>query len=230
MTRFLHVDSRRRNAKSTTSRAEFDMPVHIRGLHQFRVKYFSFCNQLYNIVTGSNDTLVTGSTSTIPQGYYTHAQLVAAIDALVPGILTAGPGGALKWTLGAATIDVVNTTMRDVLGLSDRQNTFTGTFTTYANLATPQSVCLYSPQLVGPERERVVHAGLAQHTLQSFLNIPVTAPHGSVDTYMSDTESPILLDKQGHAELSKLQILVVDPSTERELTEIGNWSLLLELV
>jgi hypothetical protein len=208
------------------------MPVHIRGVSKFRVKYFSFCNQLYNIIAGSNNTLVAGGVSqgSIPQGYYTHATLVAAIDALVPGILTAGPDGALNWTLGSASIDLTATTMRDVLGLSDRKRTYTGTFTTYASLATPQSVCLYSPQLTGPERERVVHAGLMQHTLQSFLNVPVTAPHGSVDTYMSDTESPVLLDKQGAAEISKLQILVVDPSTERELTEVGNWTLLLELV
>lgn len=222
--KFLHIDSRNRISGSTPSHAEFNLPEPIRGISRFRLKYLQFVNTFFNVTAESNTlALLSGSVVTVDPGFYRATELVQAL-----GVPVLGQDGQLSWDLGTDVVDFANTTIHRQLGL-DPAKVYTGSFVTTLQLAMPQSICLVSPHLIGPERQRVVYAGKAQSTLQSFVNIPVTAPYLSVETYRPETESSLILDSNGNGHFSRLQIGWFDPSSERELTELGEWTLLLEL-
>jgi hypothetical protein len=237
MNRFLHIDSRNRTTSSTPSRAEFNLPEPVRGLKQFRVKYVQFTNQLHNVTADSN-TLTLASAAgqaIITPGFYSASDLVAAIHTQLPGLVSLnGSTGLLSWTLGPNKIRMEATTIYRQLGLDPSRNTrgspYGGSFTSQIQLSFPMSVCLVSPELIGPERQRVVYAGKQQATLQSFVNFPVTAGNGEVETYRPETESGLMLDKSGSYSISKINIGWYDPSTEREVAELNEWVVLLELI
>ena len=149
MNRFLHIDSRNRVPDSSQSRAVFNLPEPVRGIRSFRVKYVQFTNTLYNVTADSNTLALSsgGGPYVLTPDFYRSAELIAAIGALVPGIVTLDKDGELNWTLpGGTTIDMVNTTLHRQLGLDPaREYAGGGPFTTHLQLAFPMSVCLFSP-------------------------------------------------------------------------------------
>ena len=158
MNRFLHICSQSRSEHSTAAEAEFLLPQPIRSIKRFKVKYVQFTNKLHNITSFNNKFVTNLQNVTITPGYYRSEELVAALP---PGVCTLGEDSELNWTMAGEIINFEYTTLKHVLGFTKNGN-LTGNFTTLLQLQFPASVSLYSPQLHGPQRERVIYAG--KHT------------------------------------------------------------------
>lgn len=103
---------------------------------------------------------------------------------------------------------------------------FTGNFSTNIFLANPWALSLHSPSLVGTTR--FVCANPNRITAPFYVH-QIQSAFGDVES----SESSIALQYStplSHANLQQLDVLVLDPFSNRELVELSSWSCLLEVL
>jgi hypothetical protein len=229
----LHIDSRHRSQNSPISNATFKLVRPLQGMTRARVKSASFFNTFHNISDGSNVLITSSGSITVPPAFYTATTFVALLDAQLVGLFGgAGPYVAfdpgtntVNFILGANSIDGMNSSMAEILGL-DQNATLTGIFSTFLHLAFPLYVCFSSPLLTTHGEH--IHAGKdpSHIQIQPFLTIPVSS--GYLDQQVFDPVLPehwVPLHNSG----THIDIRVFDPSSGREYTESTHWSLLIEI-
>ena len=198
-----------------------------------RVRSASFFNTFHNISEDSNVLLTSSGSITVPPAFYTAPTFVALLNAQLVGLFGgAGPYVAfdagtntVNFVLGANSIDGINSSMAETLGL-DQNVTLTGIFSTFLHLAFPSYVCFSSPLLTTHGEH--IHAGKqpSHIQIQPFLTVPVSS--GYLDQQVFDpvlAEGWIPLHNSG----THIDIRVFDPSSGREYTEATHWSLLIEI-
>ena len=130
----LILDSRTRTANNVYN-ATFQLTKPISRVHSVRVKHVQFANTLYNVGDGENRiVLSTGASLIVPPGFYSPAELVALLQTICTVTYNAEK---LNWTLGAVSIVILSTTMREILGITLN---LTGTFTSPLYLASPMNI------------------------------------------------------------------------------------------
>jgi hypothetical protein len=229
------LDSRSRTVGSTPSRAHFNIIKSLRGVKKARVKSVMFVNTFDNITPDNNELKTSSGTASIPAGYYSGTQFLIELQTALESVF--GVGGApyvtfdsinnnLIWTLGANEISG-SSSLSTVLGLNETQQMYTGSFTTRLFLALPTYVSFTIPQL---SSVRTVHAGYdSKENFQPFCTVPVTSSYLGLDTYQQDYERVIELTSNNNGtSISAMDVIVQDAYTGREITEITNWSMLLE--
>jgi hypothetical protein len=139
----LLVDSRDRKAGSTIENAVFELDRPIHAFECVRANYVMTYNSLFNVTSNNNtwklytpDPNFT-TTNTQPPGFYTAAQLAAAIslDAYTTVVYDAN-SKVFNWTLTNG-YSFQPLTASSLLGFSDIR---TGSFTSSPNLTNPQSI------------------------------------------------------------------------------------------
>ena len=219
------IDSRTRLPGTTHANAIFSLSRAISNVSQVRCRNFVFTNSLFNVAEG-NDTLVLSSgTFTATHAFWSPADLVTAINGAAIGCtLTLNlTTNVISWACGANTINVDDTTLKEALGLQENQ-TYTGNFDTQLFLASPINVDVICPQL---QSGRVVYSSNQRREDTPIISVPVTAGFGAMVLY-----EPASLPSWhvGGSTIGMLNFNITDSWTGRELSELGPWSLQLEII
>jgi len=219
----LLLDSRSRNARSSTSRASYTLNQAIHNVVSVKVRHISFANTLFNVVTGHNDFHIAGVTSTLAPGFYSSVDFMAWLTGLanVTAVLNTS-NNVITWTTVGA-IDLTLTTMRETLGLQQGV-LYMGGFTTTLFLASPLNVSFCSPQL--GTAHTTVFSGRSRLITSSFVTVPVTSGFGEMCFYSPSTLYPF---SAGGTILSNIDIDIRDSLDGRDLTEISHYSVELEV-
>ena len=188
----LLIDSRDRKPGSTIENAVFELDRPIHAFECVRANYVMTYNSFYNVTSNNNiwklytpDPNFT-TTTTIAPGFYTAAQLAAAIslDAYTTVVYDAN-SKVFNWTLTNG-YSFQPLTASSLLGFSDIR---TGSFTSSPNLTNPQSIQFFSPELQGTDcsyftkRETI--------GMYPFLRLPIFSEYGSSNFYQPSF--PILI-------------------------------------
>jgi hypothetical protein len=217
----LILDSRTRTSNNAYD-ACFQLSKPISRVHSVRVKFAQFANTLYNVAPGENTIVLSTGTLIMPPGFYTPTEFVALLQTICSVTYNAGK---LSWTLGAVSIVVAATTMREVLGLT-LNTTYTGTFNSRLYLASPMNLDFSCSEITDTQGYIVYSGRERAMNNQPFLSIPVTEGYGSMCFYSPHNMYDI---KMGNSSLSQLDFLLCDSNSGRVLTELSHWSMLLEV-
>ncbi len=218
----LILDSRTRTSNNAYD-ACFQLSKPISRVHSVRVKFAQFANTLYNVAPGENMiVLSTGVSLIMPPGFYTQTEFITLLQTICSVTYNTGK---LSWTLGAVSIVVADTTMREVLGLTPN-TTYTGTFNSRLYLASPMNLDFSCSEITDTQGYIVYSGRERAMNNQPFLSIPVTEGYGSMCFYSPHNMYDI---KMGNGSLSQLDFLLCDSNSGRVLTELSHWSMLLEV-
>jgi len=176
-------------------------------------------------------------TLTIPVGYYSAAELIDYINTQClanptfngPPSPPASPciqivGTEIQWRIGN-TNTLLPCSAYSIFCLDPTQN-YTGNFWSSLFMACPWALALNSPSLVG--NLRFVNAVPNQISAPFFVH-HIQSSHGEIES----SETSVALQWSSplsHANLQQLCVTITDPYNSRELTEIGQWSCLLEII
>jgi hypothetical protein len=219
----LILDSRTRTSNNVYN-ATFQLTKPISRVHKVRVKHVQFANTLYNVADGENVlTLSNGTVLNMSPGFYTPSEFVALIQTICTVTYNTGK---LSWTLGAVSIVVAATTIREVLGLT-LNTIYTGTFNTQLYLASPMNIDFICSQITDTQGY-IVYSGRERPRAnnQPFFIAPVTEGNGKMCMYSPYNMHNIQI---GNGSLSQLDFLICDNNSGRVLTELSHWSMLLEV-
>lgn len=190
MVQRLLIDSRDRTTTSNLTLATFELDVPIENVSRVRLDWAMVYNTFQNVTSEQNTIVVDGIAKTIAAGNYTQQSLVAAVDAKLKevdtgiGVVWSSTTYTATWTLGGRTIDKTNTTMRYLLGLNDL-STLTGTFSSFVNVTSPNSIHFYSPELQsGTDVYRRTNRNNIHAT--PFLSMPVYGAYQTLNYYQSN--------------------------------------------
>ena len=229
----VYLDSRQ-SSGARPSCCSFNLNQTICGAVSCTVSSFVFANNLHNVVSGLN-TLVFGTTTiTVTPGFWSFADLIDDINAQLlatPAFVTlmGGAPGAVAldsqdnavWTIGTNVLSSGGLYQTFVLTTG---TSYTGNFQTLIFLASPQAISLQSSTLQGPER---FVTSYSTPITQPFLITHINSGFGEMDGGALQVPYTIQL---GQTNFNQLQIMLFDPNTNRELTEISQWSILLEIM
>lgn len=230
----VYLDSRNSTGpRASSCRFELNQPI-VNG-SQVRVVSFVFANTLFNVTSDNNTLIFSSFTMTIPVGRYSATQLVDYINTTcnaTPAFTTghAVPpdpvpltivAGQVSWKIGDNVLQPCS-----ALTIFCVSGYFTGNFSTNIFLANPWALSLHSPSLVGTTR--FVCANPNRITAPFYVH-QIQSAFGDVES----SESSIALQYStplSHANLQQLDVLVLDPFSNRELVELSSWSCLLEVL
>ena len=218
----LILDSRTRTSNNVYN-ATFQLTKPISRVKTVRVKHVQFANTLYNVADGENTLVLSTGTLTMPPGFYTPTEFVTLLQTICSVTYNSG---RLTWALGAVSIVVAATTMREILGLT-QNSTYTNTFTTQLYLASPMNTDFISSQITDTQGY-IVYSGRDRPRAnnQPFFIAPVTEGNGKMCMYSPYNMHDIQI---GNGSLSQLDFLICDNNSGRVLTELSHWSMLLEV-
>ena len=126
------------------------------------------------------------------------------------------------WTIGN-NILLKTSTMYDNF-LLDQYLTYTGNFSSSLFLAQPLAIALQSNALQGSAMRFVTSANIA--ITQPFWIVPVTSGSGEMQDPAYDLDIPT---QCFNINLSQFDVLLYNPSDNRELKEINHWCMILEI-
>lgn len=186
----LLLDSRDRHVSSTVQTAQYELDRPIHNLHSVVVNWVQLYNTFWNVTTSNNTLAVvfggTTTVKTVPPGFYTPQLLVQQVDVLLKQVSATlavtyqASSQTANYTLPAASLNVLQSTARDLLGLTELTST-TGTFQAFVNTSLPQSVLLFSPELQPDGGAATVRTNRNALDLVPLLQVPIFAGHGSLN-------------------------------------------------
>ena len=230
----VYLDSRN-STGPRPSLCQFNLNQQIVNAKQVRVVSFVFANTFYNVNETNNQIVFDSFTLVIPVGHYTTSQLLnyittscqanPAFTSVVPPpqnpCVTLDPDGqTLIWQIGGQTLQY------NTLFTTDPNRLLHGTFFTGIFLGSPWAIALNSPALQGSTRfvssvpNRISAPFYVQHIQSAYGQIE--SSETSIDMQWATPLS--------HANLQVLEVTLTDPYLNRELTEAGAWSALLEVL
>ena len=231
----VYLDSRQ-SMLDQPSRCRFSLNQTIIGAKQYRVLSFTFANTLYNVPAGANQLVFNTVTVSLNPAFYTYSDLITAINAQLmasTGFKANLPNG----TTAAVTLNA-NNTANWTIGTNVLQSgglyptfqllprvSYTANFTTLIFIAGPMAVALNSGALSG--LDRYVTAGVP--ISQPFYIQQITSGYGQ----MESSEPALTLGYTGalsNQNIDTISVQLYDPQSWRELTEMSQWSILLEIV
>ena len=217
------------------SYCQFNLNQQMVNAKEVRVVSFVFANTFYNVNETNNQIVFDSFTLVIPPGFYTTSQLLnyittscqanPAFTSVVPPpqnpCVTLDPDGqTLIWQIGGQTLQY------NTLFTTDPNRLLHGTFFTGIFLGSPWAIALNSPALQGSTR---FVSSVPNRISAPFYVQHIQSAYGQIES--SDTS----IDMQwatplSHANLQVLEVTLTDPYLNRELTEAGAWSALLEVL
>jgi len=232
----LYLDSRN-STGPRPSQCTFNLNSPIINASQVRVASFVFSNTLFNVDSSNNTLVFSTMTLTIPAGYYTAANLISYINAQClanptfngPPSPPSSPciqivGTEVQWRIGN-TNTLLPCSAYSIFCL-DPTMTYTGNFWSNLFVAGPWALALNSPSLAGSSR--FVNAVPNQISSPFYVH-HIQSAHGEIESSATSVElqwaTPL-----SHANVQQLAVTINDPHSSRELTEIGPWSALLEVL
>ena len=217
------------------SSSTYNLNQSVIGMQSLKVKSFTFANTLYNISSSNKQLNFSSTLLTIPEAFYTFSQLIKYIDdALMNSIaftsnlttemhaVVLNADNSLTWTIGN-NILLKTSTMYDNF-LLNQYITYTGNFLSSLFLAQPLAIALQSNALQGSAMRFVTSANIA--ITQAFWIVPVTSGNGEMQDPAYDLDIQI---QCSNINLSQFDVLLYNPSDNRELKEINHWCMILEI-
>lgn len=230
----VYLDSRQ-STGSNAATCNFNLNQTILGGTQVRVLSFTYGNTLRNVISGLNSLVFNSVTITVEPGFYNFADFITNInDQLMadaafvanlggnPAAVTLGPQNTALWTIGTNGLLGGGLYPTLLLNVGD---TYTADFETGLFLAAPMAVALTCPALQGPDRfitsypVQVSSPFYVQHVASAF---------GEMEPSAASLEARYA-QPLGQTSINTLQVQLTDPATSRVLTEISQWSILLEI-
>lgn len=233
----LYLDSRQSTGPRTSS-CSFYLNQQLVNATALKVISFSFANTLYNVTTLNNtlvfDTLTDTLNVTLDPGFYSFSDLITAINTacLASSPFVSNLGGAPNavvlnsalqavWTIGSNILQSGSLYANFLL----QPGTYTGNFTTTIFLASPLAIALQSNALSGPSRFVTCYP---QPTTSYFYCQAIQSGYGDVEPANSSIQQRWEIPLS-HNNLNTVDVSLFDPATNRELTEMSQWSLILEI-
>ena len=217
------------------SSSTYNLNQSVIGMQSLTVKSFMFANTLYNISSSNKQLNFDSTLLTIPEAFYTFSQLIKYIDdALMNSIaftsnlttemhaVVLNADNSLTWTIGN-NILLKTSTMYDNF-LLNQYITYTGNFLSSLFLAQPLAIALQSNALQGSAMRFVTSANIS--ITQPFWIVPVTSGSGEMQDPAYDLDIQI---QCSNINLSQFDVLLYNPSDNRELKEINHWCMILEI-
>ena len=217
------------------SNSTYNLNQSVIGMQSLTVKSFMFANTLYNISSSNKQLNFDSTLLTIPEAFYTFSQLIKYIDdALMNSIaftsnlttemhaVVLNADNSLTWTIGN-NILLKTSTMYDNF-LLNQYITYTGNFLSSLFLAQPLAIALQSNALQGSAMRFVTSANIS--ITQPFWIVPVTSGSGEMQDPAYDLDIQI---QCSNINLSQFDVLLYNPSDNRELKEINHWCMILEI-
>lgn len=231
----VYLDSR--NAPGfRSSNCIFNLNQPIVNASRVRVVSFVFANNLYNITPQNNALVFDTFTLVIPVGHYTQTQLLAYINAQCAAnaaFQAAHPTNPcvweddidksiLIWNIGDQSLRPTS------LFLMEANPTVFGynhVFGTGIFLGSPWAIALNSPTLQGTTR--FVNAVPNQISAPFYVQ-HIQSANGQIESSDASINMQYAVPLS-HANMQQLHVILSDPYLNRELTEIGAWSCILEV-
>jgi hypothetical protein len=218
----LFLDSSQRIANSTTTAAEFLLNRDVIGIKSVSIISASFSNLTYNITEQNNSA----SFGNIPPQYYNSSDFVSAVNSLLGSggsVLFNSETNTLAWNLSTAI--QIYSGLTDILGLSPLF-VYNGTFNSTRSLARPSAVSFVCQSLQTFSGN--AHVQGIRNGGRALFTTHIDVGYGQVQTVREAT--PYVQTVNG-ANLSLIQIEILDPSTGRKLleAEMPLWSLILRI-
>ena len=217
------------------SSSTYNLNQSVIGMQSLKVKSFTFANTLYNISSSNKQLNFNRTLLTIPEAFYTFSQFIEYIDdALMNSIaftsnlttemhaVVLNADNSLTWTIGN-NILLRTSTMYDNFSLN-QYVTYTGNFSSSLFLAQPLAIALQSNALQGSAMRFVTSANIS--ITQPFWIVPVTSGNGEMQDPAYDLDIQI---QCSNINLSQFDVLLYNPSDNRELEEINHWCMILEI-
>lgn len=233
--RFLTYLDSRQSTGSSPATCSFNLNQTILGGTQVRVVSFVFANSLYNVVSGLNTLIFDTVTITVSPAFWTFADLLANINAQLmatPAFVAKLGGNPAAITLSAANTALFTIGTNGLIGGSmypsfffPAGSTHTANFETGIFLSSPMCVALTSPALQGPDRFITTYPTPVS---SPFYLQHVVSGWGEMESSASSLQLQYAIPL-GHTSINNLQIQLTDPNTNRVLSEISQWSLILEV-
>lgn len=230
----VYLDSRQSTGTNPAT-CNFNLNQTIIGGDRVRVVSFTYANTLFNVVAGLNTLAFDTVTISVPPGFYTFADFTANINAQLmatPAFVANLGGNPAAVTLSAQNNAVWTIGTNQMLGgglypsfLLQSGSTFTGNFQTAIFLAAPLGVALTCPALVGPDRFITCYP---TQISSPFYVAHVTSAFGTMEPSQPSLQLQYSIPL-GRTSINTMQIQLTDPNTARVLTEISQWSILLEI-
>jgi hypothetical protein len=219
------LDSRTRQNGTTVSNPTFNLTQPISNVTTARVRSIQFTNNLFNIDENHNKIGLVGLQGLeITPGFYSPSQLIQKINDSGIGIsLTFVPeNNTLLWDTGDGVVDLVTSSMAQILGLQ-QGSTYTGNFVTTLVLASPMNVDFVCNQL---GNSTYSYSGrVRENNIQPLISCPVVVGYGNMNIFIPPVLSHLDI---GGTSLSQLNFKIVDSLDGREIKELGHWSLQIE--
>lgn len=230
----LYLDSRQSSGPRPSS-CFFNLNQTINNAIQVKVLSFVFANTLFNVIAPFNTLVFSTVTITVPPGFYAFSDFITYINtamlASAPFVTALGmnPNGiALSaqntalWSLGTNVLMGGGLYSTFIL----QPGNYTASFDSPIFLAAPQALSLISPSLSGNNSRFATAFG-----------VPISAPFytqavGSGFGEMEQPSTSIEMQSKtelNYAQLDQITVLIADPNTGREVSELSMWSLLLEI-
>jgi hypothetical protein len=233
--RYLTFLDSRQSTGTNPATCNYNLNQTILGGTQVRVLSFTYANTLHNVISGLNSLVFNTVTITVEPGFYTFADFITNInDQLMadagfaanlganPAAVTLSAQNTALWTIG--TNGLLGGGLYPTFLLQSGDN-YTGDFETSIFLAAPMAVALTCPALQGPDRfitsypVQISSPFYVQHVSSAFGEMEPSAP-----SLQAQYASPL-----GQTSINTMQIQLTDPATGRVLTEVSQWSILLEI-
>lgn len=213
----------------------FPLNHQIVNAKQVKVMSFSFANTLYNVSSLNNTLVFNLLTVTLPPAFYSFSAFVTAINTalLANGPFVAAMGGApnavvlntdntASWTIGTNTLQGGTLYPNLVLAAG---NSYTGNFVTNLFLACPQAIQLESSSLQGSDsRYSACNASISN----PFAIFVIESAFGQMES-VGQSNQLLESTQLSNSNISRLDVVLRDASTLRELSEISHWCCLLEI-
>jgi hypothetical protein len=227
------LDSRSSTGVST-SHVRFDLNQTLVNCHLLKVLSFTFGNSLYNFVAPFNVFQFNSTSLTVPEGYYNFADFINYVNnALMNDVLftanltietaaiTLNDENEADWTIGSNVL-LPTSTVYSTFVLNPELS-YTGDFHSEIFLCSPLAVALLSPNLQGENRYVSVSTN---PIIGPFWVHEIRSPFGYLEFQKNDLVQTTQMSRNN---ISSFEIVVLDAMNQRELYEISNWVLLLEI-
>ena len=221
----IYLDSRDRLAGSDVSSATFKLSHTLTNVRSVYLKSMQFTNTMMNITSNDNrfsvQTLTGVNLYVIPPGTYNSATLVQTLNSLMTDIfcVVTLSGNVLTWGTRFLIINISTT----VLGLP--VGPLNGTRNTILSLSSLLFVSLKCPSI--QPAARPISCGNNPPNMVSLITVPVTVEFNFVQSYTA--QFPSVIPCRNHS-LDLLTFTVVDPHSQRYLTDMQQWAAVVSIL